>query len=74
MNRRRLALSDDDGINLDVFGFRQRSDRCSPSITSSVHGPPLRKGDFREENTSLFPFLKGGPCTEEVMDGRATPI
>ena len=29
----------------------------------------LFKGDFREENTSLFPFFKEGLCTEEIMEG-----
>ena len=54
------------------------SDRCSPTITSSVHGPPLRKGKrevfsyLREilgKKIPPFPFLKEGPCTEEVMEG-----
>ena len=57
----------------------QRSDRCYPSITSSVHGPPLRKG-YREVFSSLksplnkvippfFPFLKGFHVMKRLWKG-----
>ena len=35
-------------------------------IFSKKGGILFLKEDFKGENTSLFPFLQGSPCTEEV--------